>query len=146
MICSCRRLADWGDEDDNPSTMNEVSSRFDKIVVMKHMFTLEDLAEDPAAYLDIKEEVREECEKFGQVTNVILYDKEPDGVITVRFSDKIAAQACVQMNDGRSFDKRKVVAYISTGNEKFVKSRKGNSEGEAERMEKFGKQLDSGEA
>ena len=31
---------------------------------------------DPAAILDIKEDIREECEKLGEVTNLQLFDKE----------------------------------------------------------------------
>lgn len=55
------------------------------------------LQEDPAAILDIKEDIREECSKLGDVTNVVLYDKEPDGVATVRFSDPEAARQCVRV-------------------------------------------------
>ena len=76
------------------------------------MFTLKELEEDPSLLLDLKEDVREECETLGEVTNVVLYDvgerihflhppltdrlqKEPDGVMTVKFRDPISAQACV---------------------------------------------------
>lgn len=62
------------------------------------MFTLAELEEDPAAILDIKEDIREECAKLGDVTNVVLYDKEPDGVASVRFSTPEAAAACVRVS------------------------------------------------
>lgn len=122
--------------------MPEVSSRWDKVLILKHMFTLKELADDPQAELDIKEDVRDECEKIGQVTNVVLYDKEPDGVITVRFADKIAATACASKFDGRIYAGQKVEAYISDGSERFMKSRKGETEGEAERLDEFGKYLE----
>ena len=48
--------------------------------------------------LDIKEDIREECAKIGDVTNVVLYDKEPDGVASVRFSNPEAARACVNVS------------------------------------------------
>jgi HIV Tat-specific factor 1 len=32
------------------------------------------LQNDPTLLLDLKEEVRDECEKFGEVTNVNMYD------------------------------------------------------------------------
>ena len=51
--------------------------------------------EDPAAMLEIKEDIREECAKLGEVTNVVLFDKEQDGVASVRFSNAEAASACV---------------------------------------------------
>ena len=56
------------------------------------------MQKDPAAILDIKEDIREECAKLGEVTNVVLYDKEPDGVASVRFSNSEAANACVRVS------------------------------------------------
>ena len=38
------------------------------------MFTPAELAADAALLLDLKEDVREECETMGEVTNVVLYD------------------------------------------------------------------------
>jgi len=47
--------------------------------------------------LEIKEEIRDECSKLGQVTNVVLFDREPDGVSSVRFATAEAAKACVRV-------------------------------------------------
>lgn len=55
------------------------------------------LQEDPAVILDIKEDIREECSKLGEVTNVILYDREPEGVVTVKFSEPEAARQCARV-------------------------------------------------
>ncbi|KAK5160100.1 hypothetical protein LTS14_002207 [Recurvomyces mirabilis] len=130
------RLADW--DDDDPQAVTETSSRWDKVVVLKHMFTLKELAEDAAAALDIKEDVREECEKFGQVTNVVLYDKEEEGVVTVRFTDARAAAASINVFDGRLFDGRRVIACVADGREKFKKtSKKDADEDEEKRLRKF---------
>lgn len=57
------RLADWSD--DEPSSIVDTSSKWDKVVILKHMFTLEELEEDSAAILDIKEDIREEVRIFG---------------------------------------------------------------------------------
>jgi len=59
------------------------------------MFTLKQLDEEPTAILDLKEDIREECEKLGDVTNVVLYDKEEDGIVSVRFANAESAKACV---------------------------------------------------
>jgi len=122
------RLADWSD--DEPSSIVETSSRWEKVVILKHMFTLEELAEDPAAILDIKEDIREECSKLGEVTNVVLFDLEEDGIASVRYANAEAAKACVGLMDGRSFAGQKVVAYISDGKEQFKKSKKKIDEDE----------------
>lgn len=65
--------------------------------MLKHMFTLKDLEDDPGLLIELKNDVREECETLGDVTNVVLYDQEADGVITVKFRDSVSAQACIQV-------------------------------------------------
>ena len=57
--------------------------------------------EDPAAILDIKEDIREECAKLGELTNVVLFDKERDGVASVRYTTVEAAEACVRVSHCR---------------------------------------------
>ncbi|KAH0558616.1 hypothetical protein GP486_004733 [Trichoglossum hirsutum] len=142
------KLADW--DDDDPSTLPDTSSRWDKVVILKHMFTLQELEEDPAAILDIKDDVREECAKLGEVTNVVLFDKEAEGVASVRFADADAAKACVRLMDGRYFSGTRVEAYIADGTEKFRKSSErkfdahdeGEGDEEGQRLDKFGSWLE----
>lgn len=126
------RLADWSDDEDIstiPGTGTGFAGRKPlKTVVLKHMFTLQELEEDPAAILDIKEDIREECEKLGEVTNVVLYDLEEDGVASVKFRDEAAASECVRKMDGRSFAGMTVRAYLSEGKEPFKKSGKEKTE------------------
>ena len=75
-----RKLEDWDSEDEFGPTltvMDKLSNQANKngrVVVLKHMFTLEELEEDPSLLLDLKEDVREECAILGDVTNVVLYD------------------------------------------------------------------------
>lgn len=137
--------------------MTETNSRFEKTVILKHMFTLKELEEDPSAVLDIKEDIRDECSKLGDVTNVVLYDKEPDGVVTVRFTDPGAAMQCVRVMDGRFFGGTRVEAYISDGREKFKKTNEkraalediaergvdAEDEEEQRRLDEFGTWLES---
>ena len=87
-------MADW--DDDDPATL-QANSKWEKVVILKHMFTLKELEEDPAAILEIKEDIRQECSKLGEVTNVTLYDKEVDGVVIVRFTTPQSAMACVRV-------------------------------------------------
>ncbi|KAI9801036.1 MAG: hypothetical protein M1825_003571 [Sarcosagium campestre] len=147
------KLADW--DDDDPSTLQETSSRWDKVVILKHMFTLKELEDDPALLLELKEDVREECSKLGEVTNVTLFDKEADGVITVRFTAAESANSCVRVMEGRFFSGLRVQAYIADGNEKFKKSSEKKSvleeeddegngdEGESKRLDQFGSWLET---
>jgi HIV Tat-specific factor 1 len=86
-------LADWDDED----VPQQTHGRWAKMVILRHMFTLQELEEDPAALIELKEDVREECGKIGEVTNVVLFDAEKDGVMSVRFADEEDAVECVKV-------------------------------------------------
>lgn len=117
---------------------------------MKHMFTPSEIQEDITLLLDIPAEIREECEeKYGEVSNVVIYDKEPEGVVTVRFFNAEDAQACVKATNGRFFAGRTVEAYISKGREHFRKSHhrgpktEEEEREEEERLERFGQSLET---
>ncbi|KAF2970166.1 hypothetical protein GQX73_g3366 [Xylaria multiplex] len=120
------KLADWDDDDDSPFSAPQLETNAPKgrVVMLRHMFTLRELEEDPAAMLEIKEDIRDECAKLGTVTNVILYDLEEDGIASVKFGTPEAAAACVDLMDGRAFDGRTVRATIASGKEKYRRSDK----------------------
>lgn len=109
-------LTDW--DDDDPFARNNIGVRQERTVVLKGLFTLEELQVSPSirlllatnlvrltlatktdveAILDIKDDVRNECSKFGEVTNVVLYDLEPAGVVTVKFAEHEDAQKCISV-------------------------------------------------
>jgi|ERR1700733_1970067 len=106
------KLADWDSSDDDDARAKPSTSKA-RTVLLKYMFAPEDIDKDPALLLDLKDDVREECESLGEVTNVVLYDVstewlvssgsshlviiklEPEGIMTVKFKDNVSAQACV---------------------------------------------------
>ena len=74
-----RKLEEWGDDDGfgpqpDPADRLLPTAVKSRVVVLKHMFRLEDLEKDATLLLDLKEDVREECSTLGEVTNVTLYD------------------------------------------------------------------------
>ncbi|KAG7098532.1 hypothetical protein E1B28_000470 [Marasmius oreades] len=141
-----KKLEEWNDEDGfGPSIEPEedvnMVNKNSRVVILKHMFTLKELEEDASLLLELKEEVREECSSLGEVTNVVLYDQEPEGVMTVKFRDPISAQACVLKMNGRFFAGRKVEASLYVGKQRFKLNNAGDEiEGEGEEAEK--KRLD----
>lgn len=150
---SCRKLTDWSsDEEDAKAAARQQSQR---VVVLEGMFSLQELERDPTLLLDLKEDVRDECGTIGDVTNVTLYDKEADGVMTVRFREPIAAQACVARMNGRFFGGRSIKSYLFDGRRRFHKSGQGislegtgfddDAEGmtEEERLDKFASWLEN---
>jgi HIV Tat-specific factor 1 len=139
------KLADWSD-DEIPQTV--VNKKYETVVILKHMFSLSELDEDPEALQDITADIREECEKLGEVANITVYDREKEGVVSVKFEEKEAAEACVRLMDGRMFAGERVEAYIFDGSERFRKKRKDvgvdkDAEEEA-RLEAFGDWLEEG--
>lgn len=117
------RLADWSDEEDDrfPAPGGADSKRM-RTVVLRQMFRIFEIEEDPASLLEIKEDIREECSKLGTVTNVVLYDQEPEGIVTVKFQTAQSAASCIDAMNGRPFDGRIVGASLADGKEKFRKS------------------------
>jgi HIV Tat-specific factor 1 len=74
-----RKLLEWDDEDGfgpmmTPEDSIKEANKNSRVVVLKHMFTLKELDDDPTLLLDLREDVREECSTLGEVTNVVLYD------------------------------------------------------------------------
>jgi len=70
---------EWDDEDGfgpmmTPEDSIKEANKNSRVVVLKHMFTLKELDDDPTLLLDLREDVREECSTLGEVTNVVLYD------------------------------------------------------------------------
>ncbi|KAH9814378.1 hypothetical protein DFH28DRAFT_1127412 [Melampsora americana] len=141
------KLEEWDSEDEE----TESSRKDSRTVVLKYMFTVDELAEDPSLLIDLKEDVREECELLGIVTNVTLYDLEDEGIMTVKFKEPIAAQACILKMNHRFFAGRQVQAMIDDRSRKFKKSNhhqpneKEGDEDEKKRLDGFAKYLESAE-
>ncbi|KAF7321384.1 RRM domain-containing protein [Mycena kentingensis (nom. inval.)] len=141
-----KKLAEWDDEDGFGPSMDpdQGVAKTSRVVVLKHMFTLDALQDNPSLLLDLKDDVREECLTMGDVTNVVLYDKEPDGVMTVKFKDPLSAQACVLKMNGRYFDGLRVEASLYTGKQRFKRSGagdEGDGDDERERLDSFAQWL-----
>ena len=67
----------------------------------------------------MKVDVREECEKIGPVTNVILYDTSEEGVMAVKFKETQHALECIRVMDKRYFSGRRVVACLDDGQDEY---------------------------
>ncbi|KAI9506716.1 hypothetical protein BX070DRAFT_186334 [Coemansia spiralis] len=128
----------------------EIAERHKRTVILKYMFTINELENDVTLLLDLAEDVRTECEKLGVVTSVKIYDRSEEGVIAVKFKDEAAAKACVKTMNGRFFAGRQIEAAIYDGHTRYKSSSRDRQRGgkkaddENERMEKYAQWLDSG--
>ncbi|KAF9149421.1 hypothetical protein BG015_008796 [Linnemannia schmuckeri] len=133
---------DWFDDENLVK-----ADKWNKVCILKHMFTPQELEADPTLLLDLKEDIREECEKVGEVTNVIIYDHHPEGVVSVRYKDKESADLCVKLMSGRFFAGQRVVAEIYDGHTKYEsqKSKEELEEEEKQRLDRYAKWLETEE-
>lgn len=89
--------------------------RHERVVIIKNMFHPMDFEDDPLVLNEIREDLRVECSKFGQVRKLLLFDRHPDGVASVSFRDPEEADYCIQTLDGRWFGGRQITAEAWDG-------------------------------
>ncbi|XP_007954204.1 HIV Tat-specific factor 1 [Orycteropus afer afer] len=106
-----QKQLDWRPERKaGPSRM-----RHERVVIIKNMFHPVDFEDDPLVLNEIREDLRVECSKFGQIKKLILFDRHPDGVASVSFRDPEEADYCIQTLDGRWFGGRQITAEAWDG-------------------------------
>lgn len=138
-----QELAGWDDDDDEQLDLATKvrSKRWEKTVILKHVFTLEELEADPNAKTEIQEDILAGCEDIGPVSSVVMFDAEKDGVCSVKFEEKEDAIECVKVMNGRFFGGKTVLAEIYDGLIRYKKKKVDEKE-ESERLEEFGNWLE----
>uniref|UniRef100_A0A8C6RFF9 17S U2 SnRNP complex component HTATSF1 n=1 Tax=Nannospalax galili TaxID=1026970 RepID=A0A8C6RFF9_NANGA len=89
--------------------------RHERVVIIKNMFHPMDFEDDPLVLNEIREDLRVECSKFGQIKKLLLFDRHPDGVASVSFREPEEADYCIQTLDGRWFGGRQITAQAWDG-------------------------------
>lgn len=105
-----QKQLDW-----RPEKKGEVRKRHEKVVIIRNMFHPSDFEEDPLVLNEYREDLRTECEKFGEVKKVILFDRHPDGVASIAFKEPDQADACILSFNGRWFGGRQLSAELWDG-------------------------------
>lgn len=90
------KLLDWVDR-------AEKRSKFDRIAILKHMFDYKEFEKDPTLINEIKIDLKSECEKFGEVKKVLIFDRNTDGVCSVLFKEADFADKCIEGLNGRYY-------------------------------------------
>lgn len=101
----------WTEEDDYDDPLAPeggapapLANRMNRVVVLKGMFTVEDLDKDASLLVELKEDVREEAETLGVVTSLQLYyvrhlsncmEHPLTGAERGRWSDDDKIQRCI---------------------------------------------------
>ncbi|XP_049625037.1 HIV Tat-specific factor 1 homolog [Suncus etruscus] len=106
-----QKQLDWRPERrTGPSRM-----RHERVVIIKNMFHPKDFEDDPLILNEIREDLRAECSKFGQIRKLLLFDRHPDGVASVSFRDPEEADSCIQTLHERWFGGRQITAETWDG-------------------------------
>ena len=116
------------------------------VVVLRRMFTPEELvAAGPGAAEALRAEVVAECATFGAVDKARVFERNPEGVVTVKFRAPEAADACRARMHGRWFGGRAVEASRYDGRADFEVRQRGETEEEqAARLERYAAELEAG--
>lgn len=94
--------------------MDDGSGR--RIVVLRHLFSKEEAeTEGLEFYQELADEVKEECEKIGQVAKVTPIQRHKQGIVCVKFKSSAEAEECIRVMDGRYFAGRTVEASLYDG-------------------------------
>lgn len=132
LIIRCSKLNEWSDnESEVAEAFAPKKNKWAKVVIIRHAFTPAELDEEPEAYLEIKEEMREAAEEYGTVTNCTLFDKEPEGIVTVRFKEFEPAEKFMNDYQGRGYSGRKLKLELAEDKPRFKKSTRGEDEHES---------------
>ncbi|ODQ78029.1 hypothetical protein BABINDRAFT_163069 [Babjeviella inositovora NRRL Y-12698] len=105
------KVEDWEGDDAYAKSREE----WQRVVVLENVFDMGELERDPELASELEEDMREGCGSVGKITNVVLYNQEPRGVVKVTFTNRRDAEKCVARMNGRSFDGKRLVAYVYSG-------------------------------
>lgn len=85
-------------------------------VILKHFFDPKEAATDLTFYDDLRDTIKEECERScGKVSSVKIFERNPEGVVAVKFTRGYYAQKCIEIMNGRWFDGRQLSAEFYDG-------------------------------
>ncbi|XP_023700115.2 17S U2 SnRNP complex component HTATSF1 [Paramormyrops kingsleyae] len=105
-----QKQLDW-----RPEKAGEARKRHERVLIIRNMFHPSEFEEDPLVLNEIRDDLRTECEKFGQVKKVIIFDRHPDGVASVAFKEPEDADVCQMALEGRWFGGKKLSAQLWDG-------------------------------
>jgi len=105
------------------------------------MFSPAEAYDDPEFYTDLKSDIKEEAEKIGEVEVVTVFERNPEGVVAIKFREPSDAEKCLETMNGRYFAKRQLTAewYDGITNYKVKES----EEEQKKRIDEFGDWLEN---
>eukprot|EP01132_Coremiostelium_polycephalum_P000827 gene827-1034_t len=87
-------------------------------VVIKNLFNPRDSWTDPNYFNELQEDLEDKtngCGKCGEISSITIFERNPEGVVSVKFKDYESAQKCVALMNGRFFSGRQLEADFYDG-------------------------------
>ncbi|KAH7434534.1 hypothetical protein KP509_06G021900 [Ceratopteris richardii] len=84
----------WGGFDD-------VKKKQPMSVVLKNMFTQEEVLSEPTFIEELEADIIDECSKIGPVERLKVYKSSSQGAVLVKFRDRESGQKCISIMHGR---------------------------------------------
>ncbi|XP_050392150.2 HIV Tat-specific factor 1 [Patella vulgata] len=97
----------------------DVRLKHEKVVILTNMFDPKEFEQDPSLINELREDVRTECIKYGDVRKVTLFDRHPEGVMSVMYKTPEEADVCIAALNGRWFAKKQILAETWDGKNKY---------------------------
>jgi len=123
-----RKLNEWSDnEEEVAQTFVAKKNKWAKTVIIKGMFDVDVMKNDPDNYGDVFDDTMEPAKAIGEVTKVTIWDLEPEGIVTVRFKEFEDAEAFVANNfGGRKYNGSHPQLSLAEDKPRFKKSGRGD--------------------
>ena len=94
--------------------------RNERVVILKNLFTPEEMAANPLLSEQVRDQIKSECEKCGKVKKAIVSERCEEGVVSVMFVEHSGADKCVQVMNGRTFGGRAMECSLWDGETCYV--------------------------
>lgn len=127
-----------GEEKLDPSEQKRV-----KIMIMKNVFDMDELIKEPELYGKIIKDLTTQCEPFGKVTLVKPIEKNPEGIVIVRFDQ--AQSASKAIGDLDQCEYRNRIITVEPWDGKEIPTIEETEEQLQARIDNFHKFQESGE-
>lgn len=109
------KLFDW-----RPEMLRGQRLRCERIVIIKNMFDPKEFEVDATLILEYQKDLRDECSKCGEVKKVTIYDRHPEGIVSVTFKEPEEADQCIALMNKRWFAGRQLSAETWDGHTKYT--------------------------
>ncbi|KAK7066632.1 HIV Tat-specific factor 1, partial [Halocaridina rubra] len=126
-------LFDW-----RPEPLRGQRQKHERSVIIRNVFSPKEFENNMEKILTHKESIRNQCQNFGHVTKLEIFDLHPDGVMQITFQEVEAADMCVATLNNRLYLGRTLSVTTWDGREKFrVEETKEQREERLKKWDKF---------